>query len=60
MAIGDTDIVICNKALTFLAADPITSFSDGIPLMLVIEFIRLLKNRPLVCTRGLLLWGSKH
>lgn len=29
MAIGDTDIVICNKALTFLAADPITSFSDG-------------------------------
>ena len=30
MAIGDTDIVICNKALTFLAADPITSFSDAL------------------------------
>ena len=29
MAIGDTDVVISNKALTFLAADPITSFSDG-------------------------------
>ena len=29
MAIGDTDVVISNKALTFLAAAPITSFSDG-------------------------------
>jgi len=29
MAIGDTDVSICNKALVFLGANKITSFSDA-------------------------------
>tara|TARA_A100000172_G_scaffold63666_1_gene43082 strand:+ start:153 stop:785 length:633 start_codon:yes stop_codon:yes gene_type:complete len=29
MASGDTDVGICNKALTYLGASSITSFSDG-------------------------------
>lgn len=31
MAAGDTDVKICNKALTYLGASTITSFSDGSP-----------------------------
>ena len=29
MAIGDTDVSICNKALVFLGANKITSFAEG-------------------------------
>ena len=29
MAAGDTDVSICNKALVFLGANKITSFSDA-------------------------------
>tara|TARA_R100000278_G_scaffold34461_3_gene30977 strand:- start:6726 stop:7355 length:630 start_codon:yes stop_codon:yes gene_type:complete len=31
MAVGDTDVSICNKALLLLGAEAITSFSDGTP-----------------------------
>lgn len=31
MAVGDTDVGICNKALTYLGADLFTSFTDGSP-----------------------------
>ena len=31
MAVGDTDVTICNKALLLLGAEAITSFSDGTP-----------------------------
>ena len=31
MAVGDTDVSICNKALLLLGSDAITSFSDGTP-----------------------------
>ncbi len=31
MAVGDTDVSICNKGLLLLGAEAITSFSDGTP-----------------------------
>ena len=31
MAVGDTDVSICNKALLLLGAEAITSFADGTP-----------------------------
>ena len=31
MAQGDTNVTVCNKALLFLGAEPITSFTDGTP-----------------------------
>ena len=60
MAIGDTDVSICNKALRFLGANTITSFQKR-PQQptLVIHCKRLLKHRPLQCTLGLSHFGKQ-
>lgn len=39
MALGDTDITVCNRALVFLGNDTINSFQDGTPASEVCKII---------------------
>jgi hypothetical protein len=54
MALGDTDISVCNKALLLLGSDTITSFSDGTPAAQVCS---LLYKDVKLSTMGMYRWS---